>query len=110
MKPSSCKQKGRRLQQYVRSRLIQHFGFNENDVYSRSMGAGGTDVFLAEAAREKFPVAIECKNTERVNIWAAYEQAASNSEGDIPIVVIKKNRTNPLVVLDFDQFLGLVKV
>ena len=109
MKPSSAKQKGRKLQQYVRDRLIAHFKFHPEDVQSRSMGAGGTDVYLAYAARQVLPVAIECKNTERINIWEAYKQAEANADGDIPMVVFKKNHSRPLVAIDFEDFLRLIK-
>ena len=39
------------------------------------MGAGGEDLIMARAAREKFPYSIECKNVEKLNVWEAYKQA-----------------------------------
>ena len=36
------------------------------------MGAGGEDLIMDRAAREKFPYSIECKNQEKVNVWQAY--------------------------------------
>ena len=59
------------------------------------------------AARQKFPHSIECKNVERLNVWDAYEQACRNSGNYEPIVVMKKNRKNPLVVVDAEYFIGL---
>ena len=73
------------------------------------MGAGGEDVIMARAAREKFPYSIECKNQEKLNVWSAYDQAESNSGNYEPLVVIKRNRQKPLVVLDAEYFMKLHK-
>ena len=47
MLTSSAKAKGRRLQQWVRSLLIEKLGIHEEDIESRSMGAGGEDLIMA---------------------------------------------------------------
>jgi hypothetical protein len=107
MRPQSCKAKGRRLQQWVREQLIEKLNIHPEDIESRSMGAGGEDLIMARAARLKFPHSIECKNVEKLNIWDAYEQAKSNSNGYEPIVVIKKNNKTPLVVVDAEYFIAL---
>jgi hypothetical protein len=75
MKTQSAKAKGRRLQQWFRDLLIEKLDVHPEDIESRSMGAGGEDLIMARAAREKFPYSIECKNQESVNIWKSYEQA-----------------------------------
>ena len=59
MKPQSAKAKGRRLQQQFRELLIEELGIHPEDIESRSMGAGGEDLIMARAAREKFPYSIE---------------------------------------------------
>ena len=79
MKTQSAKAKGRRFQQWVRDKLIEQLNVHPEDIESRSMGAGGEDLIMARAAREKFPYSIECKNQEAVNVWKAYEQCSSNS-------------------------------
>ena len=61
----------------------------------------------ARAAREKFPYSVECKNQEKLNVWDAYEQAKENCNGYEPIVVMKKNRKQPLVVIDAEHFISL---
>ena len=100
MKVQSAKAKGRRLQQWVRDKLIECLDIHPEDIESRSMGAGGEDLIMARAARSKFPHSIECKNVEKLNIWESYEQAKANSGDYEPIVVIKKNGKKPLVVVD----------
>jgi len=109
MKTQSRKAKGRRLQQQFRDLLIEKLDIDPEDIESRSMGAGGEDLIMSKAARTKFPYSIECKNQERMNIWSAWEQANSNKGMYEPLVVIKKNGVRPLVVLDAENFLEMIK-
>ena len=109
MKTQSRKAKGRRLQQQFRDLLIEKLDIDPEDIESRSMGAGGEDLIMSKAARTKFPYSIECKNQERMNIWSAWEQANSNKGIYEPLVVIKKNGIRPLVVLDAENFLDMIK-
>ena len=110
MKTSSAKQKGRKLQQWVRDRIIYYFPkLSLNDVRSVSMGCSGEDVQLSEVARSMCPYAIECKNVERFHMWDAYDQATMNSTITLePLVVIKKNGKKPLVIIDADKFFKLI--
>lgn len=107
MKIQSGKNKGRKLQKWFRSKLIDLLDIHSEDVESRSMGAGGEDIIMSRSARNKFPYSIECKNVERLNIYEAYKQACSNCNGYEPIVVIKRNRHKPLIVVDAEYFIGL---
>lgn len=109
MKSASAKQKGRRLQQWVRDRMLALGpGLRDNDVTSRSSGAGGTDLILSPRAFAVFPVACECKNVERVNVWAAYAQASAHEGGGEPVVIISRNRAQPLAVVDAEWLLTLM--
>jgi len=105
MKAQSAKAKGRKLQQWVRNKLIDLLDVHPEDIESRSMGAGGEDLIMARAAREKFPYSIECKNVEKLNVWDAYEQAKANCGNYEPLVVMKKNNKQPLVVIDAEYFI-----
>lgn len=107
MKPQSAKAKGRVLQQWVRDKLIEILDIHPEDIESRSMGAGGEDLIMARAARKSFPMSIECKNVEKLNIWDAYEQASANCGDYQPIVVMKKNGKKPLVVVDAEYYRNL---
>ena len=107
MKTQSAKAKGRRLQQWFRDQLIEKLEVHPEDVESRSMGAGGEDLIMARAAREKFPYSVECKNQEKMNVWESYSQATDNSGDYEPIVVIKRNNHKPLVVVDAEYFVRL---
>jgi len=109
MKPQSCKAKGRNLQKWVREQIIEELNVHPEDIESRSMGAGGEDLIMARAAREKFPFSIECKNVEKLNVWEAYEQAKANAGTYEPLLVIKKNHKKPLVVMDAENFIKMIK-
>ena len=106
-KTQSAKAKGRRLQQWFRDLLIEKLDIHPEDIESRSMGAGGEDLIMARAAREKFPYSIECKNQESVNLWKSYDQAKENSKDYEPVVVLKRNNSKPLVLVDAEYFVKL---
>ncbi len=91
----------------MREKLIELLGVHPEDIESRSMGAGGEDLIMARAAREKFPYSIECKNVEKLNVWQAYEQAKENCKNYEPLVIMKRNHKKPLAVLDADYFVRL---
>ena len=107
VKTQSAKAKGRRLQQWFRDLLIEKLDIHPEDIESRSMGAGGEDLIMARAAREKFPYSIECKNQESVNLWKSYDQAKENSKDYEPVVVLKRNNSKPLVLVDAEYFVKL---
>ena len=109
MKTQSRKAKGRRLQNQFMQLLIEKLDIDPEDIESRSMGAGGEDLIMSKAARNKFPYSIECKNQERLNIWQAWDQANGNKGLYEPLIVIKKNGVSPLVVIDAESFLDMIK-
>ncbi len=109
MKTSSAKAKGRKLQQWFANVLVETLGLDSEDLESRPMGSQGEDIILGRQSRDVFPFSIECKNQEAVNVWKAYEQASENCKGYEPPVVIKRNRHKPLVVIDAEKFVQLIK-
>lgn len=116
MRPQSAKAKGRRLQQEVRDAVLAAFpALEPDDVTSRSMGAGGTDLLLSPAAKRLFPCAVECKNQENLNIWAALKQAWRDAAEDrtwgqdVPIVVFRRNLSLTYVALELHDFLAILK-
>ena len=107
MKTQSAKAKGRKLQQWFTKLLVDVLGLDEEDMESRPMGSQGEDIIIGKQSRNKFPYSIECKNQEAVNVWKAYAQAEENCKGYEPLVVIKRNRSKPLVLVDAKHFVGL---
>lgn len=111
MKTASAKAKGRVLQQLVRDKILDTFPELEpDDVKSTSMGASGEDIQLSPAARRWFPYSVECKSRATISTYAWYQQAKANAPKDMkPILVIKQNHSKPLVVIDLDTFMEIVK-
>jgi len=109
VRPSSAKAKGRKLQQWFANKLIEILGLDSEDLESRPMGSQGEDIIMGKQSRDKFPYSIECKNQEAVNVWKAYEQAESNCGKYEPLVVIKRNRSKPLVLVEAQYFINLHK-
>lgn len=108
MRTASCKAKGRRLQQYIRDKILEYFpNLTTDDVRSTSMGAGGEDVLFSPTARSSFPYSIEAKNTEKIAIWQAIEQAERNAGKHNPLVVFSRNRSKTYAVIEFDHLVEL---
>jgi len=109
VRPSSAKAKGRKLQQWFANKLVEILGLDPEDLESRPMGSQGEDIIMGKQSRNIFPYSIECKNQEAVNVWKAYEQAESNCGKYEPLVVIKRNRSKPLVLVEAEYFIKLHK-
>jgi hypothetical protein len=63
----------------------------------------------SEAGRIEFPFAVEVKRQERLNIFAALEQAAGNAGELLPLVVFRRNNGEWQVALKFEFFLWLYR-
>lgn len=105
MQTASSKAKGRKLQQWVRDKILSKFRtLSSDDVRSTSMGASGEDVQLSPAARQLFPFSIECKARKALAVYAFYDQAKANADGAEPLLIVKANQKKPLVILDAEYF------
>lgn len=117
MKSSSAKQKGRRLVTQVVNMLLEGSNLLPDDFIRRTTGQPGEDVMMSPAARSVYPISIECKNVEKLNVYEAYKQAEDNTprkgftgQHIEPVVVMSKNRhPNPLVVVDAEYFFNLLR-
>lgn len=109
MKTSSRKAKGRRLQDKVRQMLIDYLDISPDNIRTAIMGEKGRDITIYGKDKELFNFAIECKNQERLNIWDAIKQADDNAGDDVPIVIIKRNRSKIYAVLEFEELLKIIR-
>ena len=99
------------MQKLVVSAILDlHPELTKNDVKSTSMGVTGRDVQLSEAARKVFPYAVECKSRASIALYKDYTQAVSNAEHDTPLLVVKQNQSDPLVLLSLVDFMKLLRV
>lgn len=113
MKTSSAKSKGRFLQKLVVGKILKYFpSLSSRDVVSTSMGVNGSDVKLSDKAVREFPFSIECKNLASIAIYKHYKQAEAHALQEfkdtgfiaLPLLVVKQNRSEPLVVLSMNDF------
>lgn len=109
MKTASAKAKGRNLQKYVVAKILEYFPILEpDDCLSRSMGASGEDIMLSPRARMYLPISIECKSRAAIALYKDYQQATDNAKVFHPILVVKQNKSQPLVVMDLNYFLEVL--
>jgi hypothetical protein len=111
MKTASAKAKGRRLQGEVRQLILDAFPQLEpDDVKGAIMGEAGEDIKLSPAARKLFAYSVECKNTEKLNIWDALKQAAANTKDNtIPALFFRRNKSKTYVAIEAEHFVQLIK-
>lgn len=107
----SAKSKGRRLQQYVKNRILEVFPWlGEGDVDSCSMGSSGIDIPMSPLGRRTFPVSIECKKTKKTPALAELKQSRANAYGTtLPVVVWCPHgagHKKSMMMCDLDDFLS----
>jgi hypothetical protein len=109
MKTQSAKNKGRLLQHWLRKKVLEFFPELESgDVLSRPMGSQGEDLILSPAAKKKFPFNPECKSLAKVSVYKHLQQAENHGNG-IPIVCMKQNRSEPIIVMWAEDFFNLIE-
>jgi len=110
MRARSAKNKGKRLQNILRDKLVELYPALKDDIGSQIMGMTGEDIVLTPHARTFLPYSFECKNVEKLNIWKSFEQCRANAGDSTPILVIKRNRETPKVVMELDQWLEIIRI
>jgi RNA-binding protein YhbY len=110
MKARSAKNKGKRLQNILRDKLIELYPALKDDIGSQIMGVTGEDIVLTPHARALIPYSFECKNVEKLNVWKSFEQCKTNAGDLTPVLVIKKNRQTPKVVMELDEWLEIIRI
>ena len=108
MKARSAKNKGKRLQNILRDKLIKLYPDLKDDIGSQIMGMTGEDIVLTPHARKKLPFSFECKNVEKLNVWKSFKQCETNAGKSTPVLVIKRNRETPKVVMNLEEWLKLL--
>ena len=74
------------------------------------MGAGGEDIQFSQSAGDLLGISVECKSRNTIAVYSFYSQAQDNCPEDRqPVVVIKQNHSKPLVVIDAEYFIQLLK-
>ena len=108
---ASRKSKGRKLQQFVANKigeLLEMAVGADEHIASREGCQNGTDIRLIGDAKKNFPYSIECKRQEAWSVHGWIEQAKKNQEeGTDWLLICKRNRSNPVVIMDMDAFFRL---
>lgn len=114
MKTASAKAKGRKLQQWVASKisdLIRLSWGADEPIASREMGQSGTDIRMSAEALAKFPWSVECKNQESWGVHSWVEQAKKNKLKNTEwIIFAKRNRKKTVVILEASVFFKLLEL
>lgn len=111
MKTSSSKAKGHKLEALIRDKLIAKFGLTLEDVRIPIGSENGEDLKLSTKAKSLVPLVFEAKSRSRIAVYAYYDQAEQHRKQEAlePVVVIKMDRRKPLLIVDLDYFLDLLK-
>lgn len=108
---SSRKAKARELQKYVAQKISDITGIpcgKDELIESREMGQAGSDVKLIGDAQKLFPFAVECKRTEKLDLFGAIRQAKENTKEGIDWLVIhRRSKEDALVTMKADVFFEL---
>ena len=113
IKTSSCKAKGRRLQTWVAEQISNLTNIpcgKDEDIESRPMGQTGPDIRISEKVRKLFNFTVECQNSENWTIPKKIKQCQTFMyPGTDWLVIVSKNRGNPIAILDAEVFFRLLK-
>ena len=104
----SAKAKGRRLAQKLKEKLHEKFeDIQDGDIQVTPSGLNGPDLYLSPKAKAVIPFQFECKNQEKLNIWAALKQ--TKSHGPNSALVFSRNHEAIYVTLELSPFLDLIR-
>lgn len=116
LKTSSAKGKARRLQQQLQKRLLQIMAnvkethsVDPDHIRSTPMGVSGEDLMLSPGARDFFPFAFECKNSERIGFWPTVDQAVANAGRYIPVIMFGKNHSDSWMAMPSKAWLSMLE-
>lgn len=106
----SKKAKGTRYEKEISARIedvLGHYGVKA----ARTPMSGAIDRFKSDIFTN-LPVAIECKNQEKLNFRKAWRQAKGDaSVNDIPMVITSRNSDpESIVIMDFEDLLFLMEL
>ena len=105
---ASRKAKARDLQKYVAGKISEITGIKcgkDELIESREMGQAGSDVKLIGDAQKLFPFAIECKRTEKLDLYGSIKQAKENQKpGTDWLLVHRRSNEEAFITMDSERF------
>lgn len=98
----NSRDKGARFERQL-AKTLREYGYEAERGCQHSGGKDSPDVKTSMKG-----IHIEAKHVEHLNIWNALEQSKRDSgEGEIPVVMFKRNRSQIYVALPIDEFMEL---
>lgn len=97
----SERDKGKRFERLI-ANVLKGRGYDARRGQQYSGASGDADVIGLDG------IHIECKAVERLNIHNAYTQSMNDArDGEVPVVIHKRNRGPILVTLGLSDFLDM---
>lgn len=109
MNNNSKKRKASLLQNMVRKKILKCFPHLKSyDVKTPLTGLSGPDIILSDVAKKLVGCNFETKNQNKMKtVYDWYKQASRNTKLR-PVVVMKMNARDPLVVININDFFKLI--
>lgn len=100
---TNSREKGKRYERHVAS-LFKAEGYDARRGQQFCGLEGDADVVGVPL------IHIECKHNERLNLYDAIAQSKRDArEGEVPVVIHKKNHCNDLVTMEFKEWIKLYR-
>lgn len=111
MNTAGRKAKGRGLVLEIKAWLHKIFTeFEDHDIIVPATSASGEDLAFSAKFREKFPFSIEAKRQEGLSkVYSFMEQAEKNCGTNTPVVIMRSNHKDALVVMKLSDWEKLIK-
>lgn len=100
---TNSREKGKRFERLVAG-LFRSIGYEARRGQQYCGANGDADVVGVPG------IHIECKAVEKLNLYDAMSQAKADArEGELPVVIHKKNNCKVLVTMEFDDWAALYR-
>lgn len=100
---TNSREKGKRFERLVAG-LFRSIGYEARRGQQYCGANGDADVIGVPG------IHIECKAVEKLNLYDAMSQAKADArEGELPVVIHKKNNCKVLVTMEFDDWTALYR-
>jgi len=109
MKIASKKRKASLLQNLVKNKILKSFPhLKKFDVRTPLNSENGPDIILSDVAKKLVGCNFETKNQNKMKtVYDWFKQASKNTKLR-PVVVMKMNSRDPLVVININDFFDLI--
>ena len=111
MNTAGRKAKGRGLVLEIKAWLHKVFPeFKDHDIIVPATSASGEDLLFSDEFRAIFPYSVEAKRQEGLSkVYDFVDQASKNSGDHTPVVIMRSNHKEALVVMkltDWEKLIG----